>query len=167
MSVEAAPVASGDMRHALHLPPFRAYSSPGVVVDLARAAEAGGWDGFFTWDHVVRPHEPERVVAADPWILLAAVATVTDRIRLGPMVTPLARRRPQKVARESVTLDHLSGGRLTLGVGLGVDSGGELARFGELDDPRERAGAYDEALALLRELWSGEEVDHHGEHYTA
>jgi alkanesulfonate monooxygenase SsuD/methylene tetrahydromethanopterin reductase-like flavin-dependent oxidoreductase (luciferase family) len=155
------------MRHALHIPAFGSFAAPDVVLDLARAAEAGGWDGFFLWDHIARPHEPQRAEVADPWILLAAVATVTERIRLGPMVTPLARRRPQKVARESVTLDHLSGGRLVLGVGLGVNSGGELTRFGELDDPRERAAAYDEALALLQELWSGEEVDHHGDRYTA
>jgi alkanesulfonate monooxygenase SsuD/methylene tetrahydromethanopterin reductase-like flavin-dependent oxidoreductase (luciferase family) len=154
------------MRHALYLPPFGRFADPAVVLDLARAAEAGGWDGLFLWDHIARPHEPERAVVADPWILLAAVATATERIRLGPMVTPLARRRPQKVARESVTLDRLSGGRLVLGVGLGVNAGGELTRFGELEDNKARAAVYDEALGLLRDLWSGEEVDHHGEHFT-
>ena len=153
------------MRHALHLPHFARLSDPAVVVELARAADEAGWDGLFLWDHMVRPHEPHRIEAADPWILLAAIATVTERVRLGPMVTPLARRRPQKVARESVTLDRLSGGRLTLGVGLGVDSGGELARFGETADAKARASEYDEALAVLQALWSGEEVDHHGEHY--
>jgi len=154
------------MRHALYLPPFGRFADPAVVLDLARAAEAGGWDGLFLWDHIARPHEPQRTVVGDPWILLAAVATVTSRIRLGPMVTPLARRRPQKVARESVTLDRLSGGRLVLGVGLGVNAGGELTRFGELDDDKARAAVYDEALGLLKDLWSGEEVDHRGEHFT-
>ncbi|HEY8544240.1 MAG TPA: LLM class flavin-dependent oxidoreductase [Acidimicrobiales bacterium] len=154
------------MRHALHLPPFGRFADPGVVLDLAHAAEEGGWDGFFTWDHMARPHEPARHVVADPWILLAAVAATTTRLRLGPMITPLARRRPQKVARESVTLDHLSGGRMTLGVGLGVNSGGELARFGEVVDPKARAEIYDEALELLQVLWAGGEVDHHGTHFT-
>jgi alkanesulfonate monooxygenase SsuD/methylene tetrahydromethanopterin reductase-like flavin-dependent oxidoreductase (luciferase family) len=155
------------MRHALHLPIFSVFAEPAAVVELAVAAEEAGWDGFFTWDHVIRTHEPARSAVADPWILLAAVAARTSRIRLGPMVTPLARRRPQKVARETVTLDHLSNGRLIFGVGLGVDSGGELTRFGEIAGPKERADAYDEALELLQALWSGEEVDHHGRHYTA
>ena len=155
------------VRHAVNLPPFGAFAEPAVVVDLAAAAEAGGWDGLFLWDHMIRAHEPHRAVVADPWILLAAVATTTSRLRLGPMVTPLARRRPQKVARETVTLDHLSGGRLTFGVGLGVDSGDELGRFGEPTDDRARAAVYDEALELLLALWSGDEVDHRGEHFTA
>jgi alkanesulfonate monooxygenase SsuD/methylene tetrahydromethanopterin reductase-like flavin-dependent oxidoreductase (luciferase family) len=103
---------------------------------------------------------------ADPWIILAAVAASTSRLRLGPLVTPLARRRPQKVARESVTLDHLSGGRLVLGVGLGVDTGGELARFAEVADPVERGAAFDEALDVLQQLWSGAVVDHHGPRFT-
>ena len=155
------------MRHAAFLPAFGEFADPVVVVELAAALEAGGWDGLFLWDHVVRPHEPERALVADPWILLAAVATTTSRLRLGPMITPLARRRPQKVARETVTLDHLSRGRLTFGVGLGVDSGGELGRFGEPTDDRARAAVYDEALVLLQALWSGAEVNHHGDHFTA
>jgi alkanesulfonate monooxygenase SsuD/methylene tetrahydromethanopterin reductase-like flavin-dependent oxidoreductase (luciferase family) len=154
------------MRHAVFLPPFGAFAEPAVMVDLAEAAEDGGWDGIFLWDHVVRTHEPHRADVADPWILLAAIAAATEQIRLGPMITPLARRRPQKVARETVTLDHLSEGRLTFGVGLGVDSGGELARFGEVVDDRVRAEVYDEALQLLLAFWSGDEVNHHGKHFT-
>src|SRR5680860_1151191 len=77
--------------------------------------------------------EPAEI--ADTWITLAAVASATERIRIGPMVTPIVRRRPQKLAREAVTLDHLSAGRLTLGLGLGVDTAGELSRFGEVVDP--------------------------------
>ena len=78
---------------------------------------------------------------ADPWITLAAIATATAGVRLGPMVTPLARRRPVKVARETATLDRLSGGRLTLGVGLGSDEfGSEYSMTGEEVDDRRRAG---------------------------
>jgi alkanesulfonate monooxygenase SsuD/methylene tetrahydromethanopterin reductase-like flavin-dependent oxidoreductase (luciferase family) len=87
-------------------------------------------------------------------------------MRIGPMIVPLARRRPQKVARESVALDHLSGGRLTLGVGLGVDTGGELQRFGEVADDVERGIVLDEALTVLLALWSGEEIHHAGPHFT-
>jgi alkanesulfonate monooxygenase SsuD/methylene tetrahydromethanopterin reductase-like flavin-dependent oxidoreductase (luciferase family) len=71
------------------------------------------------------------------------------------MVTPLSRRRVQKVARETVTLDRLSRGRLTLGVGLGSSNPAELEPFGEVVDPRERARLLDERLARLAELWAG------------
>jgi alkanesulfonate monooxygenase SsuD/methylene tetrahydromethanopterin reductase-like flavin-dependent oxidoreductase (luciferase family) len=104
---------------------------------------------------------------ADPWITLAAIATATDRLRLGPMVTPLARRRPAKVARETATLDRLSGGRLTLGVGLGSDRfGGELSKTGEQLDDRLRGQMLDEALEILTAAWSGAPVHHRGRHYT-
>jgi alkanesulfonate monooxygenase SsuD/methylene tetrahydromethanopterin reductase-like flavin-dependent oxidoreductase (luciferase family) len=100
-------------------------------------------------------------------VQLAAVATVTTRIRLGPMVTPVVRRRPQKLAREAVTLDHLSRGRLTLGLGLGVDTSGELSRFGEVVDPRRRGDILDEGADLLVQLWSGEPVTHRGDAFLA
>ena len=119
------------MRHALYLPPFGPLADPGALVELARAAEDRGWAGMFLWDHVLRP-APEPPELADATVCLAAMAVATTRLRLGPMVVPLVRRRPQKVAREIATLDLLSGGRITLGLGLGVDSGGELTRFGEL-----------------------------------
>jgi alkanesulfonate monooxygenase SsuD/methylene tetrahydromethanopterin reductase-like flavin-dependent oxidoreductase (luciferase family) len=135
------------------------------VTRLAAEAEEAGWDGVFVWDHV-RWREPV-VAVADPWITLAAVASATERIRLGPMVTPLARRRPVKVARETATLDLLSGGRLTLGVGLGSDAfGSEYSITGEEVDDRRRAGMLDEALEILTAAWSGELVQHRGEHYT-
>jgi alkanesulfonate monooxygenase SsuD/methylene tetrahydromethanopterin reductase-like flavin-dependent oxidoreductase (luciferase family) len=125
-----------------------------VLAELPRRAEGAGWDGFFLWDHV-RYREPVRAVA-DPWVALAAVAAATDRLRLGPMVTPLSRRRVQKLARETVTLDHLSGGRLTLGVGLGASTTGELEPFGEVVDPRERARLLDSGLERLTAFWDGE-----------
>ncbi len=104
---------------------------------------------------------------ADPWITLAAVATVTERLRFGPMVTPLARRRPAKVAKETATLDRLSGGRLTLGVGLGSDRfAGELSATGEELDDRLRGEMLDESLEILTAAWSGRPVHHHGRHYT-
>lgn len=154
------------MRHALFFPPFGELADPEVVVRLAGDAERQGWDGVFLWDHMIRPAgDPQEI--ADPWILLAAIAASTTRLRLGTMITPLARRRPQKVARETTTLDRLSGGRLVLGIGLGVNSGGELERFDECTDEPERAEMLDEALDLLFALWSGQEVHHQGPHFTA
>ncbi len=153
------------MRSGLFLPPFDALAEPSIVARLSAEAEESGWDGVFVWDHV---HWREPVAAiADPWITLAAIATATTRIRLGPMVTPLARRRPVKVARETVTLDRLSGGRLTLGVGLGSDEfGSEYSITGEELDAKRRAGMLDEGLAILTAAWSGEPVQHQGEYYT-
>src|SRR4051794_2287152 len=114
------------MQHAVYLPPFDSFGDVHVLVELAVAAEEAGWDGFFTWDHI---QFAEPVPFADAWIALSAIAVATSRIRFGPLVTPLARRRPWKVARESVTLDHLSNGRLVLGVGLGIDFWGEFSSF--------------------------------------
>lgn len=153
------------MQSALFVPLFDELADPVTVAGLAAEAEAEGWDGVFVWDHV-RWREPV-VDVADPWITLAAVATATERIRLGPMVTPLARRRPVKVARETASLDRLSGGRLTLGVGLGSDRfGQEFELTGEEVDERLRGRMLDEALAILEAAWSGEPVQHRGEHYT-
>jgi alkanesulfonate monooxygenase SsuD/methylene tetrahydromethanopterin reductase-like flavin-dependent oxidoreductase (luciferase family) len=105
---------------------------------------------------------------ADPWIVLAAVAARTHRIRLGAMVTPLARRRPWKVARETASLDRLSGGRLIFGAGLGSSTSAEheLAAFGENPDPIHRAGLLDEGLELLSAFWAGEPFDHQGPNHT-
>jgi alkanesulfonate monooxygenase SsuD/methylene tetrahydromethanopterin reductase-like flavin-dependent oxidoreductase (luciferase family) len=153
------------MRSGLFLPIFDQLADPIIVARLAAEAEEAGWHGVFVWDHV-RWREPV-VEVADPWITLAAVATATQRVRLGPMVTPLARRRPAKVARETATLDRLSGGRLTLGVGLGSDRfGGEFSITGEELDDRRRARMLDESLEILTAAWSGAPVHHQGEHYT-
>jgi len=154
------------MRHAVFLPPFGPLADPKVMLDLAVTAESTGWDGIFLWDHILRPaHEPQEI--ADVWVMLAAMATVTTSIRLGPMVTPVVRRRPQKLAREAVTVDHLSGGRLTIGLGLGVDTSGELSKFGEVVDAKTRGDILDEGAGLLVQLWSGEDVQHRGTHFVA
>jgi alkanesulfonate monooxygenase SsuD/methylene tetrahydromethanopterin reductase-like flavin-dependent oxidoreductase (luciferase family) len=153
------------MRSGLFMPLFDALADPAVVARLSAEAEEAGWHGVFVWDNL-RYREPV-VDVADPWITLAAMATATERIRLGPMVTPLARRRPVNVARETATLDRLSGGRLTLGAGLGSDRfASEYSITGEELDDRRRASMLDESLEILAAAWSGEPVYHRGEHYT-
>jgi alkanesulfonate monooxygenase SsuD/methylene tetrahydromethanopterin reductase-like flavin-dependent oxidoreductase (luciferase family) len=153
------------MRLGLYIPLFDELADPALVARLCAEAEEAGWDGVFVWDHV-RWREPV-VDVADTQITLAAIAGATERIRLGPMITPLARRRPAKVARETATLDRLSDGRLTLGVGLGSDRfGSEYSITGEELDDRRRAGMLDEALEIVQAAWSGELVRHRGEHYT-
>lgn len=154
------------MKHALTLPPFGELADPIRLVEHAVAAEEAGWDAVFVWDHVLR-RDGDPQETADPWVAMAAIAVATNRIRIGPMVTPITRRRPIKLARESTTLDHLSKGRLTLGLGLGVDTTRELSGFGEIVDAKIRGQRLDEGAELLCALWSGEKVDFHGEHFIA
>lgn len=152
------------MRAAVWLPLFDELADPLAVARLAALAEEAGWDGLFVWDQLWW-REPIQAVA-DPWITLAAVAGATERLRIGPMVTPVARRRPVKLLKETATLDVLSRGRLTLGVGLGSDRfAGEYSRTGETVDDRVRAEQLDETLGILKAGWSGEAVVHHGQHY--
>jgi alkanesulfonate monooxygenase SsuD/methylene tetrahydromethanopterin reductase-like flavin-dependent oxidoreductase (luciferase family) len=143
-------------RQGIFVAPFEELAEPRLVADLAARAEARGWDGFFLWDHVAYS-EPVRAVA-DPWVTLAAVAMATEAVVIGPLVTPLPRRRPHQLARETATLDRLSHGRLVLGVGIGSDSTGEFApgRFGEEGDARARAVLLDDGLERLRAYWEGE-----------
>ena len=154
------------MQHAVFLAPFGELAEPRALIDVAAAVEAHGWDAIFLWDHLLRP-VTETTHIGDAWISLAAIATATDRIRLGTMVTPITRRRPAKLARETIALDRLSAGRLIVGLGLGVDSGGELTRFGEQTDPVTRGDRLDEGAELLLALWSGREVEHSGPHFMA
>src|SRR3954454_137628 len=141
-------------KRGIFVAPFDELFDPNVVARLAARAEERGWDGFFLWDHI-RYSAPASAVA-DRCVTLAAVASATERLRLGPLVTPLSRRRGHKVARETVTLDALSGGRLVLGVGLGSDTHGELEPFGEVEHPRERARMLDTGLRRLSAYWGGE-----------
>jgi alkanesulfonate monooxygenase SsuD/methylene tetrahydromethanopterin reductase-like flavin-dependent oxidoreductase (luciferase family) len=152
------------VRFALDMPNFAEFADPATIVALARDAEAAGWDGFFVWDHINAFGEMG-VPMADPWVLLAAVAQATERMKLGTAVTPMPRRRPWVLARQTATLDCLSSGRLILGVGLGLPAETEFTAFGEDPDIRVRAQKLDEGLAILAGLWSGEPFEFEGRHY--
>ena len=134
---------------------------PRSAAQLAAEAEAAGWDGVFTWDGIAIG-EGETF---DPWVVMAAMAMRTERVRLGAIVTPPARRRPWKLARETMTLDRLSGGRLVVPVGLGALDDGAFGKVGEPTDVRIRAEMLDESLAILEGLWSGEPFGFDGRHY--
>src|SRR5918997_6377617 len=151
------------MRFGVSLPNFGTGVDAAAVADWARAAEAAGWDGLFLWDHLFAFDEGP-VETVDPWIALAAAACATSTIRLGTLVTPLPRRRPVVVARQTATLDRLSGGRLTLGVGTGAFPF-EWDYVGEEPDHRTRGDMLDEHLDLLDRLWTGEPVHHEGRYY--
>ena len=134
---------------------------PREVAELAREVEDAGWDGAFYWDGIAIGE----MDTYDPWVVMAAMAMRTERVRIGAMLTPPARRRPWKLARETMTLDHLSGGRLVLPVGLGATDDGGFSKVGEPTDRKTRARRLDEALEILTGLWSGEPFSHEGEHY--
>lgn len=171
---------NGRIKHALIMPNDIVGSDAGLMVEYAVAAEEAGWDGFFPYDILVNPlppdiedepwesapdmNVPEYKPFVDPWIILAGIATRTDRITLGTWITPLPRRQPWQVARDIATLDRLSNGRVILGVGLGKRY--DYEKFGVEWDAREMGERYDEALEIIDRFWSGERVTFHGKHFT-
>ena len=151
------------LKFGVYIPNFKEFGTPDSIVELGVLAEEAGWDGLFLWDHLHWDNQPWPVV--DPWVAMGALAQATSTIRFGPMITPIGRRRPWKLARETVTLDRLSNGRLIFGAGAGWNVEGEFAAFGDAADRRVLAEMLDEGLAILNGLWSGEEFSFSGEHY--
>jgi alkanesulfonate monooxygenase SsuD/methylene tetrahydromethanopterin reductase-like flavin-dependent oxidoreductase (luciferase family) len=147
------------MKYGVQLPNLGPFSDVHLLLQLAQDAEQAGWDGFFLWDHVAIP---ERM--ADSMTVLGALAVTTQRMKLGVMVTGPSRRRPWKLARELTTLDHLSNGRIILGVGLGA-SDYDYDHVHEESDLKTRAARMDEALELMNLLWQGNEVTYSGQHF--
>jgi alkanesulfonate monooxygenase SsuD/methylene tetrahydromethanopterin reductase-like flavin-dependent oxidoreductase (luciferase family) len=139
---------------------------PTGLIDLGVAAEEAGFDGFFLWDHIVFANSGEGPPIIDPWLVLAVVAARTSRIKLGTMITPVPRRRPWQLARQTASLDRLSGGRLILGVGIGSPAYGDFGIFHEPTGDRARADLLDEGLDVLAGLWSGESFSYTGQHFT-
>lgn len=145
------------MRCAVYCANFGSFADPAVVVELAQRAEAAGWDGFFLYDHILVRDAP----TADPWVTLGAVAARTERIMLGPLVVPVARRAPWELAHQVATLDRLAGpGRVVLGVGRGMVA--EFQAFGDRPDTRTVGARLDEGIGLVARLLAGEAVDHDG-----
>ena len=138
-----------------------------VIGELAREAEQAGWDGVFIPDAVaIEVPGAAAIPWFDPWVVLAALAMQTDKIRIGTFITPVSRRRPWKLAAETVTIDHLSGGRLTLAVGLGAaEHDGGFYKVGEAMELKVRAKLMDEGLAILSGLWKGKPFTFEGAHY--
>lgn len=134
---------------------------PRQLADLAASAEAAGWDGVFYWDAIAVPG----LVSWDPWVVMTAIAMRTERVTIGAVVVTPSRRRPWKLARETQALDHLSGGRLVLPVGLGVLDDLAFGAVGEPTEARVRAELLDESLAILDGLWTGEPFAFDGKHY--
>lgn len=135
---------------------------PRTVADLAQEVEAAGWDGAFYWDGIFIGDGP----VYDPWVVMTAMAMRTERVRIGAILHPLSRRRPWKVAREAMTIDHVSNGRFVLPVGLGAIDDGAFGKVGEATDRKTRAELLDESLEIITGLWRGGEPFHYaGKHY--
>lgn len=138
------------------------YGSVDQVLEMAKEAEACGWDGVFTWDGI----SIGETDTFDPWALLGAMSMVTERVTLGAMVFALPRRRPWKVAREAITIDHLSNGRLVMPVAFGATPDGGISRVNtDTEDRKIRAQRLDETLEILKLAWSGEKISFEGKHY--
>ena len=152
------------MRYMINIGAAGPDRDPRTMAELAALAEASGWDGLLLEDYIVYQSQLG-TPTYDPWIVLAAMALATTHVRLGTLVTPLPRRRPWKLASEAVTLDHLSGGRLILGVGAGDGREPSFRAVGEPTEPRVLAERLDEGLEILAGLWSGEPVSFQGKHY--
>ncbi|HEX3593410.1 MAG TPA: LLM class flavin-dependent oxidoreductase [Pseudonocardiaceae bacterium] len=152
------------LRRAVAAPCFA--DDPMALVTLAVEAEATGFDGFFIWDHMVFANDGMGPSIVDPWAVLSVAAAHTTSIVLGPMITPVPRRRPWVLARQTVTLDRIAGGRTVFGVGIGSPAHGDFGIFGDETDARTRAAMLDEGLAVLDGLWTGEPFEFHGEHYS-
>lgn len=137
------------------------------IAEMAAEAEEAGWDGVFIPDCIYIDSESDhKMPGFDPWIVLAAMAMRTKRVRIGTMLTAPSRRRPWKLARETATLDQLSNGRLVLPVGLGALDDAGFTRVGEVIDRKTRAQMLDESLEILAGLWGGQTFSFKGEHYS-
>jgi alkanesulfonate monooxygenase SsuD/methylene tetrahydromethanopterin reductase-like flavin-dependent oxidoreductase (luciferase family) len=158
------PADGAGLRRGLAVPCFA--DDPADLVRLGIGAERAGLDGYFLWDHLVHSDSGQGPPIVDPWQVLAVVAAGTSRIKLGTMITPVARRRPWRLAKEVTTLDLLSGGRVILGVGLGAPARAEFGLFGEPADARVRAELLDEGLEILTGLWTGQTFSHQGKHFA-
>lgn len=152
------------MRYGISISPAGPGADPASMAELAAEAEQAGWDGLFLEDYIVYQGQAG-TPTYDPWVTMATMAVATRRVRLGTSVTPVPRRRPWKLASEAVTLDHLSRGRVILGVGSGDVNDPGFGATGEPTAIATRAQLLDEGLEILTGLWTGEPVTFHGRHF--
>ena len=151
------------MEFCLIYPVKKGYCDPETVTRAAVAAEEQGFHSFLVWDHYLLPEDPETL---DAWVLLSYVAGATSSIRIGTVVTPIPFRPPSQFAKVAASLDVLSGGRLTVGVGAGWHQP-EFDAFSRWEPAGVRVDQTAEALDLMVRLWEGGPVDFAGEHYSA
>jgi G6PDH family F420-dependent oxidoreductase len=124
-------------------------------LDSARAAEEVGFSGVWAWDHFISQGRTKTTPVLECWTTLTAAAAATSRIKVGSFVTDVMNRHPAVLARMLATLHEQSGGRVELGIGVGGDAAEEGAYGIAFPPPPERAAMLEEAVAVLRRLWSG------------
>lgn len=130
-----------------------------------RRVEALGWDSIWLADHT--PAQFPGAISLEAYTLLGALARETTRVRIGTLVTPIAFRHPTLLAMHALTVDHISGGRLELGIGAGGGDKDAAALGMDLWPPRERYERLAEQLLVLDQLLRGGPVEHAGRYYRA
>jgi probable F420-dependent oxidoreductase len=141
---------------------------PSEVLDLARMADTDGWHGVWFADHYMPNTGNETIQPGDVhecWAMLPAIAAVTERIRVGPLVSPTSVHHPAVLANRAATIDHLSNGRMVLGIGAGWQINEHHAYGIELQEPGPRVSRFEEAIQIIRSLLNDERTDFHGEFY--
>ncbi len=140
----------------------------GDVLDLARLADADGWHGIWFADHYMPNSGTREVLPGDIhecWGVLPAIATVTERVRLGPLVSPTSVHHPALLANRAITIDHLSAGRMVLGLGAGWQINEHHAYGIDLEEPGPRVSRFEEAIQIVRSLLDEERTTFHGTYY--
>jgi probable F420-dependent oxidoreductase len=142
--------------------------TPGELLELAQLAEGGGWHGVWLADHYMPNSSdgaPARGDVYECWALLPALAAVTERVRIGTLVSPTSVHHPALLAKRAATLDRLSGGRMVLGLGAGWQVNEHHAYGIELEPPGKRVSRFEEAIEILRSMLSQESTTFHGAFY--
>jgi F420-dependent oxidoreductase-like protein len=134
-------------------------------LSLALACEEHGFEGLFRSDHYLSFDHPKERGAFDAWATLAALASITERIRLGTLVSPGGFRHPSELAKSVVTVDHASDGRVELGMGAGWFEREHRAFGFPFPSDAERLDVLTEQVEIVHRLWSEDEVDFEGRHY--
>ena len=142
--------------------------TPADLLDEARTADASGWHGVWLADHYMPDTgdtTPARGDAYECWSLLPALAAVTERVRIGTLVSPTSVHHPALLAKRAVTIDRLSGGRMVLGLGAGWQINEHHAYGIALEPPGKRVSRFEEAIGIVRSMLTEDSTTFHGEFY--
>lgn len=138
------------------------------ILAVARMADTEGWHGVWFADHYMPNTGSEEIQSGDLhecWAMLPAIAAVTERVRVGPLVAPTSVHHPAVLANRASTIDHISNGRMVLGIGAGWQINEHRAYGIELEAPGDRVGRFDEAIQIIRSLLHEDRTDFHGDFY--
>ncbi len=151
------------LKVGVQLPEVERYVTWPEVREMAVTAEAVGFDSLWVGDHLLYRDEDETVGPWEAWSMLAAIAAVTQRVQIGPLVAATSFHNPAMLAKKAVTVDEISDGRLILGIGAGWNRA-EYDAYGFPFD--HRASRFQEAFTIIRTLLTEGAIDFAGEYYT-